>query len=458
MNDIPGLRTLITTHKGNVTDEVFENLKRFQDNMPAELRTETTQNNDYKLAYKNLSECKVGTAGTDAARGFPCLIWQPSELGRCDVRQEKDLQEGALNSHASAEPGNMILPDSTSGGDDNWFAKIAKSGYKNPKSSWFTLFFGWPEFPNYRLPAPKDFEPDDEEARLMEAGLIDRDQAYWRHVKLYDKMDGNLSGFMREFPRTFEEAFQTPEGRLIDGVILSNACRSTTELNNQHPLIMGIDPAGEGDRTAFVYRRGWVIVGYERFDRMDDALCAQLIVDRIHKKRVDHAFIDMGYGHGIFSFVRSLNVQNITGVYFGSTAMNPMLYVDRRSEMAALFKNWISEGPGGMGGTAKIPNNPEFLADIRAIPKLEFTLKGKFKLASKDEIKSNLKRSPDLFDATILTHAAPVANRNLILPDYAQPLPEQSDFLKTNAVFRQLGEGDTAQAPNSNFKYFNYPR
>lgn len=468
--NIEGLKTLILTHRAKVTNEIFANLKRFQDKMPNELKLDTTQNNDDKLAWKNDSEIAVGTAGTDSARGFPCLILHLSELGRCKDRHVKDIQEGAMNAHASAEPGAIMAAESTSGGEGNYFHEVALAGYKKPNAHWFTAFFGWWEMPEYRMTPPKGWVPDEEEVRVMKGiqAEIDKrggstppitlEQMYWRHVKLHDHMRGNLTGFQREYPATFEEAFSSAEGKLIDSVVLNNALNSKTEVDKSHPLILGVDPAGKGDRTALVYRQGYVMPKVEVFRGMDDVRLANMILERVHGMGIDHVFIDMGYGHGTYHILRGMGIP-ITGVHFGSTPNDKRLYFNKRAEMAGLFQDWIEEGPDSMGGTAKICDHPELLRDIRMIPDLEFSGDGqKFKLATKEEIKDLLGKSPDCFDAAILTFAHPVRTKRMQAGLISATMQQSGSMLTTVNDFNQFDrQGDgVLYTPNRNVSFYSF--
>jgi len=471
-NDIAGLKTLVLSHRSKVSTEIFENLKRFQEQMLKEIAVDTTQSNDYKLSWKNLSELMVGVAGTDSARGFPCLILQLSELGRCKDRHVKDIQEGAMNAHASAEPGNMILVDSTSGGEGNYFHEIAKSGYKNSTSPWFTLFFGWWEMPEYRMDPPKTWVPDSDEVRVMAAinaelekrgspQRIDLAQMYWRHVKLHHHMRGNLSGFMREYPAFFEEAFQSAEGKLIDSVVLNNAVMSLTEVNFHDAKILGVDPAGKGDRTAIVKRQGFVIPKHWVYNKMDDVTLAHIVKRIIDEDRIDYVFIDMGYGHGTYNILRSLGYGHIVrGVHFGGNPepRNKQLYFNKRAEMAGRFQDWMEEGPDSMGGLSRIPDDEDFLRDIRLVPDLDYCGQTqKFKLATKEEIKELLGKSPDIFDAAILTFAEEnLRSRNIIwMPNSGASFEQQQSMLSVENDFRKWGAEANPQQ-NPNFKYYSF--
>lgn len=455
--DIDGLKTLILTHRAKVTTEVFENLKRFHEQMPPGMGHKATQLNDYKMALANLSEIVTGVAGTDAGRGFPCLILELSELGRYKARHVADIQEGAMQAHAAAERGAMILADSTSGGEGNYFHEIAKSGYRNPRSSWFTAFFGWHEMPDYRLPPPKGWVPDSEEVKVMQALQCDLEQIYWRHVVLHDKLRGNLTAFHREYPATFEEAFESAEGRLIDMVVLLNCLNSLTRPDPSQPLILGVDPAGQGDRTVLVLRQGFYMFDPLIYNKMDDVTLANIIEKVMGEKNVDHCFIDMGYGHGTYNILRSRGRRNITGVHFGATncLANKMLYFNKRAEMAGRFQDWCEEGPDGMGGTARLPDNPEFLRDIKMIPDLDYSGdQQKFKLATKEEIKADLGKSPDCFDAAILTFAETVQKQGGGTSIIS--VPQQTSMLETENAFRSLGQEGGGVIINPNYRYYSF--
>jgi len=469
--DIPGFKTLILTHRAKITTEVFENLKRYHEQMEPELQQEATQKNDYKLAWKNLSEITTGTAGTDSGRGFPCMILQPSEIGRYRDRHVRDIQEGAMQAHASAEEGSMLIPESTSGGEGNYFHEIAKSGYRNPSSSWFTAFFAWYEEPDYRWDPPKNWVPDSEEVRIMNSINADLaksgrslrvglDQMYWRHMKLHDELRGNLTAFQREYPGTFEEAFSSVEGKLIDSVVMINALNSKTPINAFDTKILGVDPAGQGDRTAIVKRQGFVIPKHWVHNRMDDVTLANIVKKIIDEDRIDYCFIDMGYGHGTYNILRSLGYGHmVIGVYFGGSPNNKQLYFNKRAEMAGRFQDWMEEGPDGMGGTARIPDDEEFVRDIRLVPDLEYCGQSqKFKLATKEDIKDLLGKSPDIFDATILTFTEEnLRPRNVIwTPNSGGTFEQQQSMLSTENTFRTWDTQGNPQQKQFDPRYYGF--
>ena len=74
--------------------------------------------------------------------------------------------------------------------------------------------------------------------------------------------------------------------------------------------------------------------------------------------------------------------------------------------MAMTYKYWIEEGG------KSIPDTDEFFTDTLCVPREIETSNNKFKIASKDDIRKVYKRSPTLFDATMLTFAYPVRKRH----------------------------------------------
>ena len=85
--------------------------------------------------------------------------------------------------------------------------------------------------------------------------------------------------------------------------------------------------------------------------------------------------------------------------------MKPDQYINRRSEMWWLMKQWVEEG-------GAIPNDVALKQEL-ATPIYWYDNVGRRVLESKDQIKKRLQGagSPDLADALALTFALPVAKK-----------------------------------------------
>lgn len=458
MYGLPGTQALTVTHKGAVTDELFLTLKRFQEYMPPDIKQRAKKDNEDLLYLANESKAKVATLGSDGARGFPCRFLVIEELGRCTARQVKDLQEGAMQTLATgADTVKLII--STSGGSGNYFHNIAKQGREKGERV-RTVFFGWHEEPEYTLPAPKNWEPASNDKALMEEFGWDINQAYWRAEKIKTEFEGSVSAFNQEYPATFEMAFEEVSGKLINALAILRAKNSTINPIDHFPTIMGVDPAGSGknaDRTGICIRKGNVVLNIQGIRGKTEAELIGIIGRLMNDFEVHTCFIDMGYGHTMVSLLRDLGRTNVVGIHFGQSATRPDIYANMRAEMAAEGKKWLEQGPEEEGGFVRIPDDKDFIADLKAIPELIYVgSKALFYLPSKEEIRKDLGKSPDLADSFFLTFAYPVRSHSQFSLIQIPSSRERQSILQTNRVFNELQTGEQQATLNPNFKYFSF--
>jgi len=171
------------------------------------------------------------------------------------------------------------------------------------------------------------------------------------------------------------------------------------------PIILGIDPARFGDDRSVVFRRqgrqGFKPIVYRGIDNME---LAARVANLIEEHNPDAVFCDAGAGSGVIDRLRQLSY-DVIEVPFGGKAMKPELYINRRTEMWWLMKQWIEEG-------GAIPNDTALKQEL-ATPIYWYDNVGRRVLESKDQIKKRLQGagSPDLADALALTFALPVAKK-----------------------------------------------
>lgn len=457
---MPATQVLTITNKGSVTDELFRTIKRFHDHLPREMWTKPRKDNDDELYLENESLMKVATAGSDGARGFPCRMLEASEVGRYTTRQAKDYTEGALQTLASGKD-TIGIEESTSGGYGNYFHEKALAGWDtnrncpNRKERWWTLFYGWNEEPEYRLEPFKDWEPNDEEKTLQAIYSLRNDQLFWRYDKIRNEFRGSVSAFNREYPISFDSAFEDASGTLFDSIAVHLARKNRISPPDGAPGVLGVDPAGGGNRTAAVLRKSTVVPRYWTTRESDDSATAAWIIRLMNEEQIHTCIIDMGYGHGIYSILRNLGMWNVIGIWANAKASRPELYVNQRTELAAKAKAWMHEGADSKGGVASIPDDDQFCSELRMIPDLEFnSSKGAFFLPSKQDIKENLgnDESPDLFDAFTLTFGYEV-KPNEHFQQMVRGSQEPRILSQTDRYFRELqeeGEGGKIN-PNARF-------
>ena len=173
------------------------------------------------------------------------------------------------------------------------------------------------------------------------------------------------------------------------------------------PVVFGIDPARFGDDRSVVFRRqgkqGFKPIVYRGVDNMD---LAARVANLIEEHNPDAVFCDAGAGSGVIDRLRQLSY-DVIEIPFGGKATKPEQYINRRTEMWWLMKQWIEEG-------GAIPNDTALKQEL-ATPIYWYDNVGRRVLESKDQIKKRLQGagSPDLADALALTFALPVAKKEL---------------------------------------------
>ena len=218
------------------------------------------------------------------------------------------------------------------------------------------------------------------------------------------KRDMPETAFAREYLCDFAAA---GDDQLISLADAENAAhRVYTDKDNEgSPKILGVDPARFGDdRSVIVKRQGiqaFEPIIYRGIDNMD---LASRVANLIETWDPDAVFIDSGAGAGVIDRLRQLGY-DIIEVAFGGKAIQSNLFVNRRTEMWWLLKEWIEQGGG-------IPNNNDLKQEL-STPVYCYDAAGKRMLEAKDEIKKRLQggASPDIADALALTFAFPVRKK-----------------------------------------------
>ena len=177
--------------------------------------------------------------------------------------------------------------------------------------------------------------------------------------------------------------------------------------------ILGVDVARFGDdRSCIMKRQGLVALKPAVFNDIDNMTLAGMVAQTINEWKPDAVFIDAGRGEGVIDRLRQLHYQ-VTEVNFGGKPINPR-YTNKRSEMWDGVRQWLMDG-------GAIPNNVDLKTDL-CTPTYSFDAAGRLMLQSKDKIREQGLRSPDLGDSLALTFAHPVAPkiRGLFTPVLAE--------------------------------------
>lgn len=185
-------------------------------------------------------------------------------------------------------------------------------------------------------------------------------------------------------------------------------------------LFIGIDPAGpsgSGDETVFALRRGSVILKLLVWRGLDEAAILVHLLSTISvyalKREVPVVIIDRegSVGAALYGHMRSYVDRRddraefeMFGVKASSGAVRKTQVYDRmRDELTGNFELWIREG-GAIPEDAKLAGEMHELEWITQV-------NGKQKVTRKDAIKKELGRSPDRYDACVLSCWEPMSLR-----------------------------------------------
>lgn len=174
------------------------------------------------------------------------------------------------------------------------------------------------------------------------------------------------------------------------------------------PRILGVDVARSqfGDKSVIFPRQGLVAFKPHRMVGANSVQGAARVARAWADWGADACFVDNtgGFGAGWIDQLELLNRHPI-GVGFAEQASDPKRYYNKRTEMYFLTVEWIRNGG------ALPPEAPELISEL---PAMTYTFKGdRLLLEPKELVKEKIGHSPDDSDALVLTHASPVAPRNL---------------------------------------------
>ena len=317
-------------------------------------------------------------------------------------RNTGKLAAGVLQTVADL-PGTEMILESTANGVGNFFHQACMDALEG-KGLFELVFIPWYWQDEYKARITDEDLLEGrlttDEERIVELYGLTKEQLQWRRHKISSLK--SLSIFKQEYPFTVQEAFQFSGESLFKPEFIERASNAKVEQSHA-PLILGVDPARTGDRTVIAYRRGRDWFRYDVYETMDEMLLAGKLANIIEKYGVKKCFIDRGGGQGTIDRLHELNYRQIvTGVHFGQKP-NSDLYTNKRAEMAGEARDWLEDE-----GLVSIPDSAEVAVELGAIPNFTPTSNGLHKLPSKDKIKEDYGKSPDIVDAFFLTFAQPV--------------------------------------------------
>jgi len=405
-----GRNVYILSHEQKATDNLFDMVDRFHKHNPIAPRTGVS--NAKELSFDRLdSKYAIGTAGAKAGgRGRTPHLFHGSEVAFWQNPQ--DHFASSVQGVPDARGTEIILESTANGAAGEYYERwqMAEAG----ETDYIPIFIPWFWQEEYVREVGDDFKlsADNIEGELSEVDYAEAfgctpEQMLWRRMKIAELRSVSL--FNQEYPATPTLAFQSSDNEsYIKGNVVLKARKR--DAIGGGPLIMGVDPAGEGgDRFAICFRRGHEVESIVWRNKINAVEACDWIDALIQQHKPALVNIDAGgLGAPLIQFLKDRRPQYkklVKAINFGSTSQHKNAYPRkpgpklRRDEMWQRMKEWLELEEG-----VSIPDIDDLQADLIG-PRLKPTHNNDFKLESKHEMVKRKVRSPDLADALALTFA-----------------------------------------------------
>ena len=402
----------ILAHEQAASDSLFSIVDRYHDNNP--LAPSTGASNSKELTFDRLdSTYIVATAGQKAGgRSRTSTLFHGSEVAFWV--NAPDHFASSVQTVADL-PGTEVILESTAHGPQGEFYEHWQDA-ENGQSDFQAIFVPWFWQEEYRRECPEGFELSDEATEDMISELeyaemfdLDDEQSNWRRNKIKTMRNPQL--FDQEYPATASMAFVNAKIKSYIPALPVLRARKRTVIG-AGPLIMGADPAGPGgDRFAIAGRRGLDCEFMKYRNKLETAEAYYWCKELILTKKPARFFVDAGgIGAAVLSLLKNdddIKKGIVKGVNFGGRSQAKMARPDkpgpknRRAEMWMRMKYWL-EDPDEL---VSVPDLDALQGDITA-SRLKDNLTNDIQLVSKEEMRNEGIRSPDLGDALALTFAS----------------------------------------------------
>jgi hypothetical protein len=384
------------THEQAASDNLFDMVKRYQQNMPPEFTPLTKFDNAKELVFTLTdSGYKVATAGNRAAgRSATAQLLHASEFAYW-ANAEENI-EGIMQAVSDAA-GTEIIIESTANGSGDTYHKMWEAAVRG-ENDFIPVFIPWFWQPEYT--SNDDVKLTEEDHIYGKAFGVSVPHLKWRRKKIAN-MGNNENSFKHEYPASPEEAFESSNEDQLIGIKSVRYAMQSTDVKPNGRVILGVDPARFGtDYTAFCIRRGRVVLDIVKVFQQDTMSVAGRTIQLMKQHKADAVFIDaVGIGAGVYDRIIELGHRNVHAVISGAKADDSDKYFNKRAEMWVRMRDWINAPLG-----AKLPNDDRLAQELTSW-RYSYDSSGRIKLERKDDLKARGVHSPDLADALSFTFA-----------------------------------------------------
>ena len=231
----------IVTHSRSATNSMFNMARRFEENLPAEIKPAVKYSGKNELVWSELgSSYSLATVGGKEVRGSKVDLLHCSEVAFWGESGNEYLL-GVLNTVVQGYQTEAFL-ESTANGVGGIFYERWKDAEENPASGWAAVFIPYYVFSEYRIPFKDEQEKQtfqdslgqdptyggEEEKKLLghfseyetlEETLrfqIDLETLKWRRQTIDVQCNGDIELFRQEYPCNASEAFLTTGRSVFD--------------------------------------------------------------------------------------------------------------------------------------------------------------------------------------------------------------------------------------------------
>ncbi len=231
----------IVTHSRSATNSMFNMARRFEENLPAEIKPAVKYSGKNELVWSELgSSYSLATVGGKEVRGSKVDLLHCSEVAFWGESGNEYLL-GVLNTVVQGYQTEAFL-ESTANGVGGIFYERWKDAEENPASGWAAVFIPYYVFSEYRIPFKDEREKQEfkdslgqdptyggeEEKKLLghfseyetlEETLrfqIDLETLKWRRQTIDVQCNGDIELFRQEYPCNASEAFLTTGRSVFD--------------------------------------------------------------------------------------------------------------------------------------------------------------------------------------------------------------------------------------------------
>ncbi len=224
--------------------------------------------------------------------------------------------------------------------------------------------------------------------------------------------------------------------QFISRTLVDDAMARELPASADESVVVGVDHARFGDDSSVIFTRtgrdgrSWPPIKLRQVDTMT---LASRVAEHVNVIRSAgrHVVVNIdggGVGGGVIDRLRSMQF-NVNEVQFGSRALDPKKWANRRAEIWGALREWLAVGA--------LPKDEELAADLTNL-EYGYTSADQILLEKKESMKSRGLASPDIADALACTFAVPTP---IPMAGESMGAREQSSRLDYDPVAELTGQG-----------------